>query len=149
MIFLEISSILSSNVFITCMHICDMRHSDFLFDTILRFDLLIFKCLCLCFYWDPYKHLCTCSLFLFLFLSVLYQTGSTGTFDIGFFTVDNFYLMFYFIEIKQYLVTCEVAVILVIQVVSKLFIFPNFLYKFWYNTSTLYMKKGPKILNNC
>ena len=32
MIFLEMLPILSANFFITCMHICDMSHSAFLFD---------------------------------------------------------------------------------------------------------------------
>ena len=57
MIFLEILLLLSSNVFITCVHICDMDHSGFLFDTILRIVLLIFKCLCLFLYCHAHKPL--------------------------------------------------------------------------------------------
>ena len=83
----------SSNVFITCMHICDTHRSGFLFDTILRFVQLIFKCLCLCFYLHAYKPLIYLFAFSFVFACFwytwfhlsLHKTASTGTFDTAFY----------------------------------------------------------------
>ena len=86
-----------------------MHHSGFLFDIILKFFLLIFKCLYLCFQLCAYKPLVYFLAFSFVvFLCFwytrihlfLHKTGSTATFDIDYFTVANFDLMFYFIEMN-------------------------------------------------
>ena len=107
-LFLEILPVLSSNLFITCMHIRDMLQSGFLFDTILRFFKLIFKCLCLCFYCYAYKPSIYLLAFSFFVIMCFWYTFFTYFYIrpvlqeplILFFIVANFSLMFYFIEIN-------------------------------------------------